>query len=181
MVREFQGKKFLSTSKENSILEDIDDSGHIEVDEDEEEEEDICSRLSGPSGMQHWEDVRIIGVDRLDGYDACLKCNSKVLPDEEDEEFGECAKCKMLQCLDECKKVLTAQVIVKSGAGRLTLRAFEQVILDIAQKPASEVTAKVLMKGKPFGMYFSEVPHVCIIHCLLYVIKRTRIGLRFWV
>ena len=36
MVREFKGKKFLSTSKEKSQIEDIDDIGHTEVDEDEE-------------------------------------------------------------------------------------------------------------------------------------------------
>ena len=157
MVREFKGKKFLSTSKEKLQIEDIDDIGHTEVDEDEEEEEDICSRLSGPSGLQEWGGVRIIGVDRLDGYDGCLKCNSKVVVDEEDEEFKECVKCKMLQSLDECKKVLTAQVIVKSGSGgRLTLCAFERVIVDIAEKPASEITPKVLMKAKPFRMYYSD-------------------------
>ena len=106
--------------------------------------------------MQEWDGVRIIGIDRLDGYDGCLKCNSKVV-DEEVEEFGECVKYKMLQSLDECKKVLTAQVIVKSGSGgRLTLRAFERVIVDIAEKPASEITPKVLMKAKPFRMYYSD-------------------------
>ena len=153
MVREFRGEKFLSTSKENSKIEEIDDIGHIEVAKEEEEEERPCSSQGGPSGMQHLEDVRIIGVDRLDGYAACLKCKSKVVPDEEDEEFGECGKCKMLQLIEECKKVLTAQVIVKSERGvRLTLRVFEQVILDIAQKSADDITAKVLMKAKPFGI-----------------------------
>ena len=64
----------------------------------------------------------------------------------------ECGKCKMLQLLEECKKVLTAQVVVKSRDVTLALCAFEDIILEIAQKPVSDITAKVLMKAKPFGI-----------------------------
>ena len=88
MVREFQGKN-LSTSKEISKIEEIDDIGDIEVAEEEEEEEGgICSSQSTSSGLKNLENARIIGVDRLDGYNACLKCKSKVVPDEEVEDFG---------------------------------------------------------------------------------------------
>ena len=62
----------------------------------------------------------MIGVERFDKYDGCVKCHAKVVADEDDEEVGEvgdCVRCKTIQCISECDQVLTTQVMVKSGSG----------------------------------------------------------------
>ena len=108
MVRMFKGKKFLSTSKIDSEVEEIYDIGEVEVDDDRdevEEEESGSGRLT--------KGVRIIAVDRIMQYNGCLKCSARVEEDEEDAEFGECTKCKMFQCLDDCKHNLSTQLTLK--------------------------------------------------------------------
>lgn len=53
-----------------------------------------------------------------------MKYQGRVVMDEDDQEFVQCNKCKMLQCLEGCKKHLTTRVMVAAGNTRMTLRAF---------------------------------------------------------
>ena len=145
MVKEFRGEKYLSSTKQQSVIEEIGDIGDVE-EEDEEE---------GASGCKQFDDVRVVGVDRLDNYSGCMKCGSKVVVDAEDEELGTCMKCGMLQAIEECKKTLTAQLRIKNSVGCISLRAFEKCIMDIVQN-ASEVTPKTLLKAKPFNICFKD-------------------------
>ena len=149
MVREFKGKKFLSTSKSDSKVEEIADIGEVEVDEEEEVEE------GGSGGLEKLVNgVRVVGVDRLTLYNGCLKCSSKVEVDVDDEEVGECIKCKMIQSMDDCKRSILAQMTVKlPNCFLMTLRAFDRVVLDIIQDESENVTAKMLIKAKSFSMY----------------------------
>lgn len=148
MVREFKGRKFLSTSKTDSKVEEIGDIGEVEVDEEEVEEGGSRALAKLVNG------VRVVGVDRLTLYKGCLKCSSKVEVDIDDEEVGECVKCKLIQSMDDCKCSISAQMTVKLSNGFLmTLRAFDRVVLDIVEEESGNVTAKMLIKAKSFSMY----------------------------
>ena len=85
-------------------------------------------------------------VEKFSVYDECFKCGRKVNIDEGDEEMGECARCNMVQCISECQKSAVATLTVKSDGGKtMVLRAFDKVILHIAEKPAvDDITLKVL-------------------------------------
>lgn len=122
IVREFKGKFFLSTSKENSNIEVIDDIGMVaEVDNDDVFT--IFDKLKS---------VRIVGVETLDSYSGCMKCNGKVISDVEESELGICGRCGMMQCTTDCKKEITAQLRVKFGGGIICLRAFGKILEEIA-------------------------------------------------
>ena len=146
MVREFRGKKSLSTSKEECIIKKIDDIGSVEENSENEDDGLII-------GMRK-EDVRVIGVDRIDRYDSCLKCGDRVKVDEEDDAFCQCEKCEMVQDKNECKKMITALLTLKCQNGeRLYMRVFEQVLKDITGKSSNEeVTGKGLIKAKQFNV-----------------------------
>ena len=76
----------------------------------------------------------------------------KVEADEEDEEIGECTKCKMIQGIENCKQSIMVQLTVKANGSIMTLRAFDKIVLDRTHK-SEDVTAKMLVKAKPFLMY----------------------------
>ncbi len=143
LVREFNGKKYLTTAKQNSLIEvEGEDVGDVQEEKNAEE---------GSSGEV--DNVKVIGVERVDSYDGCLKCGGRVVKVEEDEEYGECTKCEMLQCREECKKVVSAQLTVKTPGGmKLALCAFDKVLINLAEKPAAEITKMSLMKAKAFAV-----------------------------
>ena len=89
MVREFRGRKFLSTSKENCSIESISDI--VEVAEVSDEESSTTD-VAGPSQCQV-RDVRVVGVMPLDRYKGYLKCKTKLVPDNDDPDLGLCQKC----------------------------------------------------------------------------------------
>ena len=75
MVREFKGRKFLSTSKTESKVEEIPDIGQVEIPEKEEVQEEESSS-GGLAKLV--KEVRVVGVDRLTHYSGCLKCSARV-------------------------------------------------------------------------------------------------------
>ena len=150
VVREFKGKKFLSTSKEKSSIESIGDIGVVEEEEDESE----CSNVydSRPTELS---DVRVGGV-LLDSYSGCMKCSAKVVVDSKDPEIGNCVKCNTMQLMEDCKKELSAQVMIRVAGGHLSFRAFSKTLQDIAQKTGADVTAAALLKAKPFTLFHRD-------------------------
>ena len=101
--------------------------------------------------------MRVIGVERFDEYSGCVKCRGKVVTDADDDKMGEYVKCQMMQCLSDCERVLTMEVMVKSASGeKRSLRVFDEAIVAIAETPRSEIMARVLVKAKPFAMVFSD-------------------------
>lgn len=152
MVRDVRGKKYLPTSKQNSQIAEIDDIGVIEVHEDDEEQEGAAS------SWQHWDDVRVIGVDKFESYAACLKCTGRVVADGEDHDLGECTKCQMIQSIDDCNRIITALLMLKSVHGeRVALWAFGPPIFDIAERSTlPDITARLLIKAKAFAMSHSD-------------------------
>ena len=153
MVREYKGKKFLSTAKEGSTIMEIDDIGPVqEVDSDDEDDSDnLCTHKT-----YYWENIRVIGVLQLDSYSGCMKCTAKVLPLPEDAEFGQCVKCQMMQCVADATKELSAQLLLKLPTGQLTLRAFGKHVYDIAQSSTADVTPISLLKATPFNISYKD-------------------------
>ena len=115
MVREFRGKKFLSTSKEYSQIEEIKDIGDVE---DEGSDEDIDQGHTA-----QLDDARVVGILHLNMYKftGCLRCSAKVLPDKDNAELGHCMKCSMMQCLDASTVEFSAQLVVQGVGSQLTL------------------------------------------------------------
>ena len=95
-----------------------------------------------------------MGVDRFTQYSGCFKCSAKVEVDEDDEEVGECTKCKVIQCMDDTKRSISAQLMVKVDGSIMNLRAFNKVIYDITKMRESEnITPNMLIKAQPFNIY----------------------------
>jgi hypothetical protein len=149
-VREFRDKKFLSTSKYGTTINTIEDIGDVYTGNPENPQTD--------GDLRHLSNIKIIGVRNFSTYSACFKCGGKVNIDEDDEETGECVKCTMVQCISECRKNATALLTLKTGVGESTmLRAFDKVLLDIAEKPdVDNITPKILLKAKPFEIHFQD-------------------------
>ena len=119
VVREFRGRKFLSTSTENSIIHLIADIGYVE---EESVEENTTTDLGQPT-LLCVRDARVVGVMHLDWYNGCLTCKTKLIPNAEDTDQGQCPKCNMLQSLDACRQEVTTQLMIKGAGENLTLRA----------------------------------------------------------
>lgn len=142
MVREFKGKKYLSTAKENCTMEEICDVGDVYQDSGDE---GLCEDSNEMSN------IRVAAVVQLDKYYACLKCTAKVVANE-DPEVGCCVKCFTMQSIDMCKQELCAQLLLKEGTTICSYKAFGKVIIDIAERAADEITPVVLLKARPFNM-----------------------------
>ena len=98
------------------------------------------------------ENVHIIGVNRLDIHKGCLNCGGKIVKDEEDEELGGCMKCKMVQCLEDCKVSFNAHLTLETASGqKVTLRVFHQALIDIVDNTDLPITKRTLLKAGVFS------------------------------
>ena len=53
--------------------------------------------------------------------------------------------------------VLSAHLTVKTASGeKLSFRAFDKILLDIAQKQPNKLTKIAVMKSKPFSLYHTQ-------------------------
>ena len=87
-VREYVGKKLVSTSTKGSIIKAIPDIG--QVDEQTQPGMENISKMS-----------KVVGLQKFGTYAICFKCNSKVAVDEDDEEMGDCVRWKMIQLISD--------------------------------------------------------------------------------
>ncbi len=88
MVREIRGRKFPSTSKENLTIKLIADVGDVKKEIVEENTTDV----GRPTSLRI-RNARVIRVMKLEWYNTCLTCKSKLIPDPDDDDLGECPKC----------------------------------------------------------------------------------------
>lgn len=152
VVREYRGVKSLSTSKDNSKIEGVEDIGEVcAVSGEEFDKTNIV------------ENVRVGGVNMMENFNyACMstKCNGKVVSDVEESDFGTCGRCGMMQCLEDCKKEASAQLLIKlDDGGSVPLQAFGRVLEDIAGGVVSKLA---LLKAKVFTMEHRDGVVRCI-------------------
>ena len=78
--------------------------------------------------------------------------------DDKDEEIGECAKCKTVQCISEGDNLAAmATLILKPESAKpITLRAFDGVLKKIADVRDAPVTLKSLLKARPFAIQYDN-------------------------
>lgn len=97
------------------------------------------------------ENVRVSGVETLEQCSRCIACSSEVVLDRTDPDLGTCSQCSMMQCISDTTTVLSASLVVCIGPGEfLRLRAFDEAIGSIAQRLATDVDKKALLKAEPF-------------------------------
>lgn len=95
-------------------------------------------------------------MSQLEKYTGCMKCASKIFPDNKDPDIGTCVKCQTMQCMDAGKEEVVAHIMVRVTNGNLPLRVFGRVVEDIAQEPAGTITMASLLKAKPFTMFHKD-------------------------
>lgn len=103
-------------ANENSTIERIENIG----DGEEEKSEEESTTSDEGCGVQ-LNDVRVVRVVHLDSYKGCIKCNAKLIPDEEDTDLGQCVKRKMMQCMEVVTWELSVQLVVRSAGATITL------------------------------------------------------------
>ena len=178
VVREFKEKKFLSTSKQDSFIEKIEDLGDVQEDEDDQDENEIeyrvcnsdnavkvcgsCSILLHSASYKQVDNVRVGGIEQLETYAGCIKCTAKIICDPEDPGVGECAKCGMMQSLDAARIGVVAHLMIKTASGcssddgYLSLHAFDKTVSDIAQTNIQQITKVSLLKASPFTIFHRD-------------------------
>ena len=70
----------------------------------------------------------IVGVFSIEHFSVCLKCNGKVLGEE---EFGTCNRCGMLQCMDICNRDVVGKIMIKGREDSVVLKAYGTVLKEI--------------------------------------------------
>ena len=147
MVKEYRDNKSLSTPKENFHIEKIDEIGGV-IDNYADNEK--------PLEIQLIEDVRVYAIEKLDNYYSCVNCKGKVMGADEDG-IAECTKCGTTQLITECRQAIVAQLRLKSAKGeKFCLTAFDAIVVNIAERPADQITKKAIIKAEKFNMKFSN-------------------------
>ena len=157
LVREYNGRKYLSTSLENSSIQPIYDIGPVVPDDHYGFDVDDINIGKLADQLQ---DVKVVGVIYLDDHKKCLKCASKVVGVTDDPEIGKCSKCAMLQCIEACQSSLTSRLMIKSTSDSgmpITLLAFGDVLKDIVMTTQNDsVTSLSLLKAPLFNVSFKD-------------------------
>ena len=138
-VRSYMGKTYLSYPSVMSFSE----VAPISVDEtndspSSDEDEDLVQ-------------ASIVGVKDLETMYSCINCNKTVTPD--DSEVGTCETCKTMQKLISKQ---TAKLTIKSGTTKVTVRAYDEALREIAQKSGAELTAQDLLFPPVFTCSYNK-------------------------
>ena len=139
LVKEFCGEIQLTAS--NSKIYEIDYIDAVDVREEKY--------------VYVMDEAKVIGVQLLEIYKACLKCRSK-LPHGDEDESDTCARCGMLQSTDECNTEATVQMMIRSSSStqNIILEAFGKCLQEIAGEEVSSPLALLkaaLLRAAPFS------------------------------
>ena len=142
-TRSFMGKQYLSFPSTVSSFDRIVDLPEVpDFNADScssDEEEDLIS-------------ASIIGIKDLETHYTCVNCNKPAVTPT-DEHTGVCDHCKIMQKLTSKQSAK----LIKSGATKITLKAFEEAIQEIVQsKPnATEVSPQELLFSPAFNCSYN--------------------------
>lgn len=114
MVKDFNGKKYLSVPKENCKVSIIDNI------------EDVKDMDEATQTERNFKNATVIGVMSLETYNSCKNCKGKV--EVTSRNIGQCRRCGMIQRLDKCKIETSAKLMVEAGEHIYTLTAFTPIL-----------------------------------------------------
>ena len=118
VVKEWDTTKYLSRTKDSTIL-PIDDIGEVaETDHD--------------NNLHELKNAHIIAVAKLDKHKACLRCKARVEPSS--DEFRRCSKadCRMLQRYDFYTNHIYVKLVLMADEKIYTLSAYGKFVEDLA-------------------------------------------------
>ena len=145
LLRVYYGERYLTTAKHDSTITPTED---VNIDN--------ATKPVGKALPNVINDVKVIAVESLSISDGCLQCGHTVTPTEE-EEFGECQKCGLLQCREECKLNLSVHFTIKTSDGdRQNFYAYNEIVTKIAEKEPHEVTKIAMLKSRPFSLQHNK-------------------------
>ena len=102
LVREFQTKRYLTTAKEDTHIQEISDVECLPQEENPEQSD------VDPI-------VKVIAVESISAFQSCLKCRCRIIKLEDEDKFGQCTKCDTLHLLLKTNHLLAAKMTVNSG------------------------------------------------------------------
>ena len=132
LLRIYGRESYLATAKHDSDIIPIEDMdiGNINL---------TCTEDTTLSNIIN--NVKMVAIDTLTRLNGCIQCGHSINTVTEEEEFGECIKCGLLQCREECKSNLAAHFTIKTLEGvRLNFYAYNQTVVNIAEREPHEVT-----------------------------------------
>ena len=133
IVRNYQGKKYLSVPRDNFCLEIIEDIGEVEEEEIEEERE-----IKGGT---------VVWVKYFDSYMSCYSCKGKITSSE--SGFGEYGRCGMMQTVKKCQVMSTAKVDIEADDVVYGVTMFSPVVEEICE--GGEASKVGLLSARPFN------------------------------
>ena len=137
-VHEFASKKYITKARHGCEIIPIEDIGDVADKPSEVQDEEI-------------KNAQIVGVPQLTKYKSCLRCKARVEPS--DPPFGRCSKedCQMYQRYDICKIQLSVKLLFFVNNEQLTLSAFGQTLLDIANTTnMDDITEEAFLQIRHF-------------------------------
>ena len=142
VVREYEGRKFLSMPRDGAEIIPLPDVGPIDTESDSDSEREVLETFN----------VQVTGVPQLDSYKACLGCKARVEPSS--PSLGRCSKCAMLQRFDICPEQMLAKLVVMSLArprGPVKqLHALGKIVQDLAEREDTDsITQNALLTSRP--------------------------------
>ena len=97
--------------------------------------------------------VNVIAIENITSFQSCIKCKSRIIKLEDEDDLGQCTKCQTLQFMSETKHFLSAKMTVKTTSEeKIDVRVFGSILLEITQTTEDLLTPLALIKAKPFTM-----------------------------
>ena len=95
----------------------------------------------------------VSGVKELDTFYGCLSCGKAIMPlPPHEKQIGVCEQCKITQKLSPKQ---TAKLTVECGTTKVTLKAFDEIIKNIAQSD-TKVSEPDLLLAPSFDLSYNK-------------------------
>ena len=140
IVRSFLGKYYLSVPSTGATIEEIDDLVDIVSDpEPSSDDDDILTA------------VTVDGVQQLESVYSCINCKKSISATT--DSLVVCEVCQTTQKIT--KQRYTAKLFIQLGQQRLSLRAYDEALKQIAQTDGS-IKCEDLLFAPPFDLSYNK-------------------------
>lgn len=144
IVCTFRGKTSLKLPTTGATIKAID---HIEVNHTIEDVPDEILENNLP-------EARVVGIQLLENVMTCICCKKGLVEPTTNQGIGKCQICSTVQLLESTNHKMTAKLYVSSGSTTKTLRAYENILVDISQ--SQEINHENLLGAPAFNVFFTD-------------------------